>query len=269
MLVLGIGVIPFLPNKAIDPWLLINPQRFGLLILTIVVLQFLAYLGIRLFGPAKGILLSGFLAGFVSSTAATATISQQARIGSITPLTAATAIGLTTVGMFLKLLLIIFIVSPNLLTTVGLPIVITSLFMMMAAYVIDKYIERTDHFPAPSNPIALWSAIKLALLLGVMLLIVTLAERHFGEIGTQMVVFLGGLVEVHGVSLGLANLFQHNQITAQQALDGIGLAVIASFVSKYVISWLILRVHKIGWASLVLTSMLLVYCLLWAGVVWL
>ncbi|MGE3920452.1 MAG: MgtC/SapB family protein, partial [Gammaproteobacteria bacterium] len=233
LLVLGLGVIPFLPNKAIDPWFLINPQRFGLLILTIVVLQFLAYLGIRLFGPAKGILVSGFLAGFVSSTAATATISQQAKTGSITPLTAAAAIGLTTVGMFVKLLIILLIVSPKLLSIIGIPVVATCTVMLITAYFLDKYIERTDHFPTPSNPIALWSAIKLAVLLGSMLIIVTLAEKHLGELGIQAVVFLGGLFEVHGASLGIANLFQHKQITMTQAFNSISLGIFASFISKY------------------------------------
>ncbi len=63
LLVVGIVIIPFLPNHTIDPLGFFNPQRFGLLILVILLLQFFAYLSIRVLGQSLGILLLGFLAG--------------------------------------------------------------------------------------------------------------------------------------------------------------------------------------------------------------
>lgn len=121
LLVLALGILPFLPDKTIDPWNLFNPLRFGLLVLIIALLQFAAYAGIRMFGASKGILLSGFLAGFVSSTAATATLSQQAKKRKTPTLPTATALILATVAMFLEILVVITIISPHLLIMAGYP----------------------------------------------------------------------------------------------------------------------------------------------------
>jgi uncharacterized membrane protein (DUF4010 family) len=77
LLVVGIVIIPFLAAHPIDPLGFFNPQRFGLLILVILLLQFAAYICIRLLGQSLGILLLGFLAGFVSSSTLTATVAQK------------------------------------------------------------------------------------------------------------------------------------------------------------------------------------------------
>jgi uncharacterized membrane protein (DUF4010 family) len=133
----------------------------------------------------------------------------------------------------------------------------------MGALIIAKYIKVTDHFPMPTNPLAMWAALKLAIVLGVMLVATSLAQRLFGNVGTQVVAFLGGLVEIHGVALALANMYQHQQITQEQAINGIGLSVFASIIAKYFIAASIVRNKYTLWVSLMLTVMLIVYSIFW------
>lgn len=267
LLVLGIGIIPFLPDKPIDPWLLVVPQRFGLLILIIAILQFSAYAGIRMFGTRKGILLSGFLAGFVSSTTATATLSQQVKKGTAPPLAAALAIVLSTMAMFLKLLLIIYVVSPELLHAIAIPVFVPLIVMAILVYFMGTHIKHTDNFPAPQNPLSLKATIRLALFLGIMLTIVTLAQRHLGTLGAQAVVLIGSLVETNGVTLAIASLFHNEQISIPQAINSIGLVVIGSFISKNAVIWTLAPGRYALLSSLLLGLMLLIYILIWSALI--
>lgn len=267
LLVLAIGIIPFLPDKPIDPWLLIVPQRFGLLILIIAILQFIAYAGIRIFGARKGILLSGFLSGFVSSTTATATLAHQVKKGTLPYLPAALSLVLSTMALFLKLLLIIYVVAPELLQIISLPIIATLIIMSIVVYFMSLHIKHTDNFPSPQNPLSLKSAVRLALFLGIMLTIVTLAQRHFGALSAQVVVFLGSLVETNGVTLAIASLFHSQQISTIQAINSIGIIVIGSLITKNVITWALAPGRFALLSSALLALMLLTYILVWVALI--
>lgn len=267
LLVLAIGILPFLPNQPIDPWRLFNPQRFGILVLIIAILQFSAYVGIRMFGASRGILFAGFLAGFVSSTAATATLSQQAKKQRAPALTIASAVILSTVAMFLELMVILFVASPKLLYTTSLPILFAAFISSILGFGIGRYQPVTDHYPTPKNPLSFLAALRLASFLGAMLIIVTLAQQLLGTKGSQLIIFLGGLVEIHGVALALATLHHEGQMTAVNAMNNLGLAIIASFISKYVIVWSVARGRFAVYATLLLSLMLGLFSAVWGMLV--
>lgn len=264
LLVLGVGIIPFLPNITIDPWRLINPQRFGLLLLSIAVLQFGAYVGIRLLGSERGILLSGFLAGLVSSTAATATLSQEANRPEASIITIASAVVLSTIATLLKLYIIIYILSPRLtgMLLFTLPI-ITSTFVMAIVIFIVTRSNSYGRFPPPENPLSMRSAIKYTLILGTLFLVVSIVHRYYGDEGTRIVSLLGGLVDVHGVAIALAALFHNGHISATEATNNITFAVLTSFISKYALVWSIAGGRYAMIATGMLTLMILIYALTW------
>jgi uncharacterized membrane protein (DUF4010 family) len=66
--VLVVGVIPFLPDHAIDPWNVINPRRLTSVISALAGIQFSSYVAVRMLGQKAGLMLSGFLGGLISST---------------------------------------------------------------------------------------------------------------------------------------------------------------------------------------------------------
>lgn len=268
LLVLGIGIIPFLPNLTIDPWRLINPQRFGLLLLSIAVLQFGAYIGIRLLGSERGILLSGFLAGLVSSTAATATLSQEANRPEASIMTIASAVILSTIATLLKLYIIIYILSPRLTGTLlfTLPIVTSTFIMAIVVFIATRSNNQEHSYPPPENPLSIRSAIKYALILGSLFIIVSIVQRYYGDEGTRIVSLLGGLVDVHGVAIALAALFHNGHISATEATNNITFAVLTSFISKYALVWSIAGGRYAMITTAMLTLMIFIYALTWLTV---
>jgi len=265
LLVLGIGIIPFLPNITIDPWRLINPQRFGLLLLSIAVLQFGAYIGIRLLGSEKGILLSGFLAGLVSSTAATATLSQEANRPEASIMAISSAVILSTIATLLKLYIIIYILSPRLTSTLlfTLPIVTSTFVMAIVTFIATRVNTNIRSFPTPENPLSMRSAIKYALILGSLFIMVSIVQRYFGNDGTRIASLAGGLVDVHGVAIALAALFHNGHISATEATNNITFAVLTSFISKYALVWSITGGRYALYTSIMLTLMIFIYALTW------
>ena len=70
-------ILPILPDRPIDPWDALNPQSLWLLVLLIAGLSLVGYVLTRLLGTHRGIPLTGFTGGLVSSTAVTLSFARQ------------------------------------------------------------------------------------------------------------------------------------------------------------------------------------------------
>lgn len=64
-------ILPLLPDHPIDPFGVINPYTIWLMVIFISGIGFVGYMASKFVGRGRGILLSGFIGGFVSSTAVT------------------------------------------------------------------------------------------------------------------------------------------------------------------------------------------------------
>ena len=68
--VIAFVILPFLPNESYGPYGLFNPYLFWLIVVFISGISFAGYVLLKWFGE-KGLVLTGILAGLVSSTMAT------------------------------------------------------------------------------------------------------------------------------------------------------------------------------------------------------
>ncbi|MEM1243332.1 MAG: MgtC/SapB family protein [Pseudomonadota bacterium] len=268
LLAISVGIIPFLPDRAIDPWGLFNPRAFGWLVLIIALIQFAAYVGIRVFGRIQGLILSGFLAGFVSSTAATVTLLHKAKKSRRSDKLISIAILFATLAMLLEILVICVIISPTLAKLMLIPIVpsiVVALLLFVSARKSLEHKEQT--YPAPENPLSLGAALTLAVILFAFLILVSLMQIYLGNEAFYFISFLSGLIQTRGTVLASANLLLQKKISLLAAINGISLVVLASFIAKYIIVWFIRR-DKIAWyATLYLTLVLLAYLCGW-GLIW-
>ncbi len=270
ILVLALGVLPFLPNAPVDPWLLFNPQRFGILIFIITLMQFGAYELARFFGAERGVALSGFLNGFISSAVATASFAEQVKKGEISAKAGASAICYATVSMYIKLLIIIALTSFNLVNLISWPIICSTLVGIALSAQLTRNLAATKVPNELDNPIALMSAIRLAIILALMLITITLIGRHFGIEAMQIASFLGGLFDVHSVSFAIATLNREAELTNQMTLICLGLAILASFLSKIIMVIFYARSEKtfVWITSSVLVAMAAVVSAVWAVLLW-
>lgn len=241
LIVIFLCVIIFLPGYPVDPWGLFNPQRFGMLIAVIASLQFAGYVMIRLFGDQLGMLFIGFFGGLVSSTAVFANLPLFLKNRPDRTRLAVAAGILATMGMLIEFSIIITLAAHDLFFTLIVPIVVMILIGLVSTLIIFHSKPNHHEFEEPRNPLDFKSVLYLSSIIGFMLIVVAFAKNYFGAEGVHFVTLIGGIFELHGVSLATATLYIGNQMSLVEAHNNLLLALLASFVPKFVLPWAFVR----------------------------
>ena len=151
---LGLVVYPLLPDRFIDRWGLINPRQAWVVIIVIAGIGFVNYVLLKLYGT-RGMYVSGFLGGFVNSTAAAAELSKPMAGGGVSSGVAVAALLLTIVAMFARNLLILALFSPSAVVTAAGP-------LMAMAVVAAIFVRRERaHIGDAASEIHLESPVSL------------------------------------------------------------------------------------------------------------
>jgi len=125
-LLVSVVLLPILPNEPVDPWDLYNLQELWFLVVLISGISFAGYFAIRILGRDRGIALTGALGGLASSTAVTLAMSHRVRASGgqrSVELAAAFAILVASGILSIRLLVIVFAVSPDLAIDLIAPLV--------------------------------------------------------------------------------------------------------------------------------------------------
>lgn len=236
LLLLAVGLLPLLPNKPIDPLGVFNPYYLGLIISLLAGMQFIGYVAVRIFGEEIGIPMSGFFAGIISSTAAFMNFAGQAKEQPELSMHFVSAGAFATMGALSKLYLLICVVSWRmalaLLVPMGSIILASAIIGIICA---RNHLKSKRGFEHP-NPLKLAQAIKFGVLLTSIIMAVTLVERYFGSAVTQIVTFIAGLADLDGVTMASASMLERKTISVQYAAATAMNAIIASMVSKALIT---------------------------------
>lgn len=233
LIIFALAILPLLPNKTIDPWNLFNPRNFGILMVTISGIQFAGYISIRLFGERFGMAITGFLGGLVSSTAVFASLNSTLRFHPDFKLAIIASAIFAILAMIVEIIVIILVASPTLFYLVAKPIIVmgmTSILIAMALLYFQKI--KTHSISSLSKPLNLSSILYTSLFIAIMLIIIAIAKRFVGNEMMIVISFLGGLFEIHGVSLATALLYLNQNLTNAAATQILYTALLASFISK-------------------------------------
>lgn len=238
LIIFTLGVLPVLPNRTIDPWQFFNPENFGLLLATIAAIQFGGYIAIHLFGERLGIAFTGFLGGLVSSTAIFAQLSDTLKKHPEFIVTIMASSLLATIATLVDIIIIIFVASPTLLIDIVFPVISMVIVGVIFVILLLYYQKNTIGKPARvSNPVSLISIIRTSLFIGLMLILIAIAKRFISIKGILLVSFLGGLFQIQGISLATGLLYLGHQLSSHEVRLAIYVAILASFVSKFILLW--------------------------------
>jgi uncharacterized membrane protein (DUF4010 family) len=236
-LVIALVVLPLLPNRTIDPWGIANPSKLWLLFVLIAGVGFAGYIAVRALGPTRGLAAAGLFAGFVSSTAATFSLSRRARLQEELAGPYTTGIVLANVASACSILLIVAVTDPALLGSavylVGAPIVTGAVGAFVAAKILARRDRATpDAAFELSNPLELGPAFAMAAAFAVVLAVAAIAERLFGANGVIATAAIAGTYDVHAASLAAATLSAAGSIPPREALLAILVAFLVNMVVK-------------------------------------
>ncbi|MEF1329191.1 MgtC/SapB family protein [Vibrio sp. M260121] len=233
LLLISIVLLPLLPNQAYGPWKALNPYEIWWMVVLIASISFVGYFAIKIGGAKRGILFTSVFAGLSSSTALTLQFSHLSREqANISPLLAS-GILLSCGTMFPRLLIVLSVINPQLVTLLG-PI---ALVMMAALYLSAWWIwrrsevEQIEQPNKQTNPLALQSALFFGVVLAVIMLLSHALSDLFGSAGVLILSALSGITDVDAISLALGR--QSTQtLSVETAALGILIAASVNTVVK-------------------------------------
>jgi uncharacterized membrane protein (DUF4010 family) len=229
-------ILPVLPNEPISdqpPFDVLNPYKVWLMVVLISGISFLGYVLFKVLGTRRGLGLTGFLGGLVSSTATTLSFSERSQQDKEVGAPFALAILIAWSVMFIRILIEVAAVNRALLPVVAIPIaaaLIASLVYTVVLYFASKNAGEQD--VQVSNPFELRKAITFGLLYGVILVVARAAQVYLGEAGIYASSILSGLADVDAITLSMAELSGSGNVAEVVAARAIVLAGMANTVVK-------------------------------------
>lgn len=205
LMLISVVLLPLLPNQTFGPWNALNPYEIWWMVVLIASISFVGYFAIKIGGAKRGILFTSMFAGLSSSTALTLQFSNLSREQEgISPLLAS-GILLSCGTMFPRLLIVLSVINPQLVSLIW-PVIIT---MMVAIYVPAWWIwrscqiEKVEQSNKQTNPLALQSALFFGLVLAMIMLLSHALSEWLGNTGVLILAALSGITDVDAISLAL------------------------------------------------------------------
>lgn len=226
-------ILPVLPNRAYDPYLVLNPFQVWLMVALIVGIGLAGYVAYKVFGARAGTVLGGLLGGLISSTATTLSYARRTAAAPSSGALAALVIMIAAGTVFVRVLVEIAIVAPGEFTRIAPPLVA----MLAACAIISSFMYRhaRDHdgeMPHQGNPADLRSAIIFGALYALIIFAVAAAKDEFGVRGLYTVALLSGLTDMDAITLSTAQLAHQGRLDTGTGWRLILIASMANLVFK-------------------------------------
>jgi len=228
-------------HPLIGPGSVFDPLQALIMILFVSTISFLSYVIMNLYGAKKGLQISAFIGGFVSSAAATASVSEKSKKITKRLNSSVVSILLSNTSMFIKDYIIIFTVAGyslarEFILPIGLFLLLTAVFLLLSRRNKKEDSNDLDFLEVDlGTPFALIPAAKFALLFSLIWISSYLLQNHVGGTGVY-VVSIGGLISTTSVSASISSLYIAGEIGALTALSTMLLAFGLGSISKILIA---------------------------------
>jgi len=206
-LVLSGVILPLTSREPLAPFLPVSIHQTWLAVVVISGISYLSYLVQTYFLQGRGLLLTGAIGGFYSSTAATVVISRQAHEYPNSSTRPAVAIILATSMMYLRLLAIVTLFNPRLgLSLLPAFLGLSGLAGVLALLIRNRNpepIETRDGTVAPRNPLELSSALFFALSFLLVTAVTHYILKHYPAQGLHWMALFAGFTDIDPFVLAL------------------------------------------------------------------
>lgn len=202
--VMALVVLPLLPEGPYGPFGGIRPRQLWILVLFFSGLSFAGDLARRLVGPSHGYLVTGLLAGLISSTNATVTLARGARADVTRDRAMAFGAVAANAMLYPRVLLatavLNYAVAPLLLPFLAPPAIVAASIAVLGA-------RRASAMDAPAmpahNPLQLADALQMAAVFQIVLMFVNVAGGLWGTSGVFTSAAVLGLTDVDALTLSM------------------------------------------------------------------
>jgi uncharacterized membrane protein (DUF4010 family) len=199
----------FEPLRHLENFQILNPRSTWTYVVVLASISFAGYVAVKVVGARRGVGLTGFLGGLVSSTAVALAFSRKSREAPGQSRSLASAIVLASTVMFPRVFVVASGICPPLAGLLWKPCALLLASGLAAGFLLHR---RSEENPggaddvAFKNPFELGSAVKFGLLLAFISFASRAAYQLFKDEGYYVVSVLAGLADVDGISAQAASL---------------------------------------------------------------
>ena len=234
-------VLPLAPNRALGPNGLFNPFTVWRLVVIAMSLQAAGHVALRWAGPRAGLPISGFLSGFVSSTATIGVLGARAR--KQPELSSAAIAGgvLSNVATVVFVAIVVAATSLDVLRQLVVPLLSAGAAAIAYGAIFTLRARRdpsaTDHTGIGGRAFDFKVAIGLALTVSAILALAAILQGRLGDRGLLLATALGGFADAQAPAISASSLAAGGRVDAAQAALAVLVALSTNSVSKLVVAW--------------------------------
>ena len=234
--IITIIILPLLPNEVIDPLEVLNPTTIWLMVIFVSGLSFLGYLLVKYSGKDKGIRLTGFLGGLVSSTAVTFSMSKKSNENESLSGNYAVGVVLASSVMYIRVYIIILFLNSQLAMQALLPLFLLGVVGLTVSFFLTRKVKakQSAEFEL-KNPLELRFALLFGLIFAVVILASKAAQVYLGTEGLYGVSAMAGITSVDAIVLSVIELLP-GSISISTAVAAIIISTASNDIVKIIIS---------------------------------
>lgn len=210
---IALVILPILPNRAYDPFGVINPFEIWTMVVLIVGISLGSYIAYRFLGAKAGTILGGILGGLISSTATTVSHARRSRRAPESSSLGALVVMIASTIVFIRVLLEVTLVAPAILPHVAPPLVCMLLLMfLISAWLYRSRVGEAPPEPLDEDPAEIKAAILFGLLYAGVLFAVAAVKANFGTQGLYVVSAFSGLTDMDAITLSTAQMIKKESL---------------------------------------------------------
>lgn len=239
LLAAALIVLPLLPDRTIDPWEVFNPRKMWVVVVLVMAINALGYVGLRLWGPTKGLMLAGVLGGLVSSVTTHGAMGQRSKANPALVGSTSAAATFSSVTTAVTLFMVVFATQPQLAwqlapacAAAALGAAIWGALMMFRAEKPDANDVELGH------PVSLKAALIFGAVVTVVLIGSALLSRWLGPRAAIAGIAVSGFADAHSGSISGAMLHRNGVLDAQAAQLAVLLCFSTNAITKIVVSFI-------------------------------
>ncbi|TCM43128.1 DUF4010 domain-containing protein [Novosphingobium sp. ST904] len=208
---IALVILPLLPDRNFGPFDAWNPRKLWLIVVFVSGFSFAGYFATRIVGAARGIIATAAAGALVSSTAVTASIANRLKEDTIPAPVLAAAISVSSVVMFLRVMVLAGLLAPAALPMLAkliAPGLVVSLGCAAFHLHRTRFVEAgdTSHEMTIRNPFDIGPALMLTGLVMVLTVASLWVLQNFGDRGLALVLAISGTVDVDSAIITMGGL---------------------------------------------------------------
>lgn len=232
---LALVVLPLIPSGPIALLGGIDPRPLAAMVVLILAIQAAGHMAVRWLGARAGMLGSGFVSGFISSTATVASFGSKARAQPAQTGVLAGGAALSGVATWVQALVLSAALSPAAAAAL-LPVALAGAAGAAAIGLLPLLSRRSEaRIEPPSgarSALRPREALAVASALAIVALLVSNAQIRFGDAGLQISVALAALADAHSPIASMASLHAAGKLTVEHFVTGALIAVSANTLTR-------------------------------------